>query len=150
MCCAVLCSQLLYRSRFVQQRSTYVQLLPSVEYQIHRMNARQPASQPASKQASQRQRPSTKHQYEYDANAGSENVAVSVYFVCVSLCVCGPLCMCECACVSACLPASVCVCVCVSFIRSLGTFRWFVRSSTMCAKQRQRLHTVQLTHTESY
>lgn len=49
---------------------------------------------------------------------------------------------CICICVS-----FACVYLCVSFIRSLGTFRWLVRS--MCAKQRQQHITAQRTHTHT-
>lgn len=116
---AVLCSQLPpYRS--VSVCSTYyVQLLPSVEYQIHRMNASQ-AGRQAYVHRGRRQAEPVSSSSSSSANAGTDNVSVFVYLLhwCVYLCF-------------------------VHSVRSLGTFRWLVRS--MCAKQRQQ-HSTTYTH----
>lgn len=125
-CCA--CSQLPpYRS--VSVCSTYyVQLLPSVEYQIHRMNASQ-AGRQAYVHRGRRQAEPVSSSSSSSANAGTDNVSVFVYLLhwCVYLCF-------------------------VHSVRSLGTFRWLVRS--MCAKQRQQHSTThthyQNSHTYTY
>lgn len=85
---------------------------------IHRhTQAEGRASQPASQRQQQQQQ---RQAAQYDANAGTDNVSVFVYLLhwCVYLCI-------------------------VHSVRSLGTFRWLVRS--MCAKQRQQ-HSTTHTH----
>lgn len=128
VCCALSCLRI-GRSRFVQRTTTgrYVQLLPSVEYQIHRMNASQAgihrhtqAEGRQSQSASQRQQ---QQAAQYDANAGTENVSVFVYLL------------------------HVCICVFRSFVRSVR----FVGLFALCAQSRgnstaQRTHTY--THTQ--
>lgn len=121
---AVLCSQLPpYRS--VSVCSTYyVQLLPLVEYQIHRMNASQ-AGRHTYTEAEGRQSQSA-------AAAAAQTQALTMYLYLCIFC--------------------LCVCICVSFIRYVRSVR-FVGLFALCAQSRgnstaQRTHTIK-THTRT-
>lgn len=122
--CSVLCSQLPpYRS--VSVCSTYyVQLLPSVEYQIHRMNASQ-AGRHTYTEAEGRQSQSA-------AAAAAQTQALTMYLYLCIFC--------------------IGVCICVSFIRYVRSVR-FVGLFALCAQSRgnstaQRTHTIK-THTRT-
>lgn len=122
--CSVLCSQLPpYRS--VSVCSTYyVQLLPSVEYQIHRMNASQ-AGRHTYTEAEGRQSQSA-------AAAAAQTQALTMYLYLCIFC--------------------IGVCICVLFIRYVRSVR-FVGLFALCAQSRgnstaQRTHTIK-THTRT-
>lgn len=140
--CAVLCSQLPpYRS--VSVCSTYyVQLLPSVEYQIHRMNASQAgihrhtqaegrASQPASQPARDSDNSSSSSGKQHST---TQTQALTMYLYLCIFC--------------------IGVCICVSFIRYVRSVR-FVGLFALCAQSRgnstaQRTHTITLAHVHVY